>query len=109
MTSSYEGFYLGSVDFEPYHRIWKTWAPPKCKFFMWLIAHQRVWTADRLQKRGIDHPERCPFCDQEQETLDHLLVGCVFAREFWLKLLIQINPQTMVPQSGVGTFMDWWR
>ncbi|KAL5680147.1 hypothetical protein ACJX0J_006532 [Zea mays] len=29
----------GVIDdwFEPYERIWKTWAPPKCQFFLWLI------------------------------------------------------------------------
>ena len=26
----------------------KTWAPGKCKFFMWLVAHNRCWTADCL-------------------------------------------------------------
>lgn len=36
--AAYEGFFLGSTIFEPYHRIWRTWAPPKTKFFMWLVA-----------------------------------------------------------------------
>jgi hypothetical protein len=26
--AAYEGLFLGSVEFEPYERIWKTWAPP---------------------------------------------------------------------------------
>jgi hypothetical protein len=30
----------------------KPWAPPKCKSFAWLIIQNRVWTADRLQRRG---------------------------------------------------------
>jgi hypothetical protein len=72
----------------PFYRIWKTWAPPKTKFFMWLVAHKKVWTTDRLQKRGMDHLERCPLCDQDQETLDHMLIGCVFARGFCFKLLL---------------------
>ena len=28
--SAYEGFFIGSTQFGPYERIWKTWAPPKC-------------------------------------------------------------------------------
>ena len=36
--AAYEGLFLGSTTFEPYHRIWKTRAPPKAKFFMWLVA-----------------------------------------------------------------------
>lgn len=41
----------------------KTWAPPKTKYFMWLVAQQRVWTKDRLQKAGMDHPVACLLCD----------------------------------------------
>jgi hypothetical protein len=106
---AYRGFFMGSSEFEPFHRIWKTWAPPKTKFFMWLVAHRKVWTADRLQKRGMDHPERCPLCDQDQETLDHMLIGCVFAREFWFKLLLQVNLQLLAPQSEDSAFLEWWR
>jgi hypothetical protein len=49
---------------------------------MWQVAHKRRWTVDRLARRGMDHPEKCPMCDQEDEIIDHLLVACVFARQF---------------------------
>jgi hypothetical protein len=26
------GFFIGPIEFEPFHRIWKTWAPRKTKF-----------------------------------------------------------------------------
>jgi hypothetical protein len=29
----------------------------------------------------------CPLCDQHDETINHLLVGCSFARHFWFELL----------------------
>jgi hypothetical protein len=57
----------------------------------------------------MDHPERCPLCDQDQETLDHMLIGCVFAREFWFKLLHQVNLQLLAPQSEDSAFLEWWR
>jgi hypothetical protein len=56
----------------------------------------------------MDHPEKCPLCDQEQENLDHMLIGCVFTREFWFKLLSQVNIQNLAPQLGDGAFMEWW-
>jgi hypothetical protein len=105
--AAYEGFFLGLTTFEPYHRNWKTWAPPKTKFFMWLVAQRRLWTADRLQKRGMDHPTSCPLCDKEQETPDHLLIGCVFARDFWFKLLSQVNLQNMASHLVDASFMGW--
>ena len=48
--SAYDALFQGAICFEPYERIWKSWAPPKCRFFMWLVAHNRCWTADRLAK-----------------------------------------------------------
>jgi hypothetical protein len=50
---TYEGFFIGSTQAEHWELIWKTWSPPKCKFFLWLADLGRCWTADRLQKRGL--------------------------------------------------------
>jgi hypothetical protein len=41
------------------------------------------WTADRLQRRGLPHPAACPLCDQEPESIQHLLLGCVVTHEVW--------------------------
>jgi hypothetical protein len=46
--SAYDALFEGALSFAPFERIWKSWAPPKCRFFMWLVAHNRCWTADRL-------------------------------------------------------------
>jgi hypothetical protein len=54
---------------------------------MWLVVHNRCWTADRLARQNLPHPEQCPFCNQEDETIHHLLTGCVFARQFWHVIL----------------------
>jgi hypothetical protein len=54
----------------------------------------------------MDHPDRCPLW--QQETIDHLLAYCVFARDFWFQLLLQINLQQHAPQNQDGSFMDWW-
>jgi hypothetical protein len=80
--STYDALFEGALSFAPYERIWKSWAPPKCRFFMWLVAHNRCWTADRLARRGLPHSDRCLLCDQEEENIQHLLIRCVFARQF---------------------------
>jgi hypothetical protein len=95
--SAYAAFFLGSIKFGSWRRIWKTWAPPRCKFFIWLVFHNRVWTADRLAKRNLPHPESCPLCDQEDETINHLLVGCVFARQVWSLVLHQFGLLHLAP------------
>jgi hypothetical protein len=44
--SAYEALFQGPVYFRPFERIWKSWAPPKCHFSMWLVVHKRCWTAE---------------------------------------------------------------
>jgi hypothetical protein len=92
--SAYEAMFVGAICFQPWERIWKSWAPGKCKFFMWLVAHNKCWTADRLAKRGLPHPEKCPLCDQEEETINHLILSCVFARQAWF------SPASAWPESS---------
>ncbi|WVZ75385.1 hypothetical protein U9M48_023441 [Paspalum notatum var. saurae] len=106
--SAYENFFQGSVSFSPWERIWKSWAPNKCKFFIWLAAHKRCWTADRLAKRNLPHPATCPFCNQEEETIDHVLTNCVFARQFWFNLLRRFNLQNLAPLAEDESLDGWW-
>jgi hypothetical protein len=39
--SAYDRFFIGVVNFEPADHIWKTWAPLKCKCFLWLAAQKQ--------------------------------------------------------------------
>jgi hypothetical protein len=67
------------VLFRQWDPIGKSWATHKCHFFMWLVAHNMCWTADRLARRDLIHHPRCPHCDQAEEIIHHLLVTSVFA------------------------------
>jgi hypothetical protein len=39
--AAYDGLFIGSVHFGHYERVWKTWAPSKCHFFLWLSVLNR--------------------------------------------------------------------
>uniref|UniRef100_A0A452YW54 Reverse transcriptase zinc-binding domain-containing protein n=1 Tax=Aegilops tauschii subsp. strangulata TaxID=200361 RepID=A0A452YW54_AEGTS len=65
---------------------WKSKVPLQCHFFMWLANKNRCWTSDRLATRGLPHQDTCPFCDQHEESIQHLLLSCVFARQVWHEL-----------------------
>jgi hypothetical protein len=106
--SCYKAFFMGSITFEPWKRLWKTWAPPKCKFFLWLAIRNKCWTADRLQKRGLDYPEVCPLCDQDSENIQHLLCTCIFVRQFWYYILSSLGLTNLSPASNESAFADWW-
>lgn len=51
------------------------------------MAHNKCWTTDRLAKRGLTQSLLCPLCDQQDETINHILVSCSFVRQFWFDLL----------------------
>jgi hypothetical protein len=72
------------------------------------VAHSRCWTADRLAEKGLPHPQNCLLCDQEEETLNHLLVSCVFSREVWFQIMRSVGLQHLAPGHENSSFEDWW-
>jgi hypothetical protein len=57
----------------------------------------------------MDHPEQCPLCDQQAETINHLLVSCVFTKQVWTGLFQLVALLELVPQLNDEVFNDWWR
>ena len=76
---------------------WKSRAPLRCRFFLWLAMKNRCWTADQLARRGLPHNDTCPFCDQEEETLNHIVLTCVFARTIWRTICTTIGKPAWTP------------
>lgn len=107
--SAYERFFTGSTTFEPYKRLWRSWAPLRVKIFVWMAVLNRCWTADRLARCGLQHPERCVLCDQEEETVQHILTSCVFARQIWSSCLSVFGLQAATPSRRDRSLADWWR
>jgi hypothetical protein len=107
--SAYTAMFQGATSFEPVERVWRTWAPNKCRFFIWLVQHNQCWTSNKLAQRGMDHPEHCPLCDQQDETINHLLASCVFARQVWAGLLQLAGLMELIAQPHDEVFEDWWR
>ena len=61
VRSAYRAHFAGRIEKAGAVQVWKSWAPPACKFFTWLAMRNRCWTADRLQRRQMPHPPACPF------------------------------------------------
>jgi hypothetical protein len=96
---------LGRVPFQS-EPIRKTFAPPRCRFFAWLVAKRRCWTADRLRSRGLPHPDRCVLCDQHEETIDHILIACPESRQLWWVVLSSIGLPQCLPLNE-DSFYLW--
>ncbi|GJN06864.1 hypothetical protein PR202_ga24633 [Eleusine coracana subsp. coracana] len=41
--------------------------------------------------------------------MQHALVGCVFARDFWFRILQAFNLQQLVPENDELDCAAWWR
>jgi hypothetical protein len=48
--------FMGSTTFELWKRLWYSWVPPKCKFFLWLAMKNKCWTIARWEERGMEQP-----------------------------------------------------
>jgi hypothetical protein len=98
---------LGQSSLLGAKELWKTKAPNKCRFFVWLVLHARCWTADLLHRHGLQSDATCALYSQCTEGINHLLVGCVFSREIWFKILRRCGWQQISPAPGDG-MAEWW-
>ncbi|GJT03811.1 reverse transcriptase domain, reverse transcriptase zinc-binding domain protein [Tanacetum coccineum] len=63
---------------------WNKNLPIKINVFLWLLIRDRLRTRYNLDLRGIDvDSTRCPVCDEEIETSQHLFVECTIASSLW--------------------------
>lgn len=88
--------------------IWKPWAPSKCKFFLWLLLQNRIWTADRLLQRGWPNEYFCPLCIRNLETVNHLLIECPFSQNLWTKVSSWIASPDLNPSNWTATDIEPW-
>jgi hypothetical protein len=72
---------------------------------LWLttnVGQQLGWL------RGLTQSLLCPLCDQHDESINHLLVGCSFARLFWFELFRTFGLQGFIPGHDIEDFDLWW-
>ena len=110
--SAYVAQFAGQISSNFPTLIWKVWAPPKCKFFIWLLLHNRLWTAARLQLRGWDNNYFCALCQRSLETAQHLFFECPCSRMIWHSVASWSACSTLNPNSWVGghelELEDWY-
>lgn len=109
-VSAYKAQFLGSARQPRIAALWNAWAPPKCKFFAWLILQNRIWSSDRLAQRGWDHSPTCPLCRCAMETSHHMLAECRFTRRIWTLTSTWSAQPTLAPNEWrqSSTSLEWW-
>jgi hypothetical protein len=86
-ASTYKLQFFSLVESSLYTIVWKFWDLPKVKNHAWLALQNRLWTADRLRRRGWTNCGLCPLCKQTEETNDHLFVHCRFTSRIFGSIL----------------------
>ena len=107
--SAYDAQFIGTIAKPELNAIWKAKVEGKIKFFAWLLAQNRLPTADRLRARGCEHNDTCSLCDQMIEIAAHLISSCPFAKEVWQKIIVMLpncRLQTTLPFTSTTS---WWR
>jgi hypothetical protein len=108
-ASAYKAQFFGTIASDFKRTVWKIWAPPKVKFFAWFALQNRLWTANRLQKKGWPNCGNCPLCMRSAECINHLLVHCRFTQRLWGLIkewlgLYSIELHTWLAMS----LHEWW-
>ena len=60
--------------------LWEKVFIPKIDMFCWTMAHKSILTGENLKKREMEGPSRCSLCKSENETSNHLIIGCNFSK-----------------------------
>jgi hypothetical protein len=91
--------------------LWKTiWSHkeiPKIDMFTWTMAHKSIMTSENLRQRGWKGPSRCPLCISEEETTDHLLLTCPYAKEVWENVVMLGLDKLTLPSSTLDLLRTW--
>ena len=70
------------IDF-PFCSVWNCVIPYKIVFFSWEASWGKVMTLDKLKRLGRALANRCCVYEEDEETIDHLLIHCKIAKMFW--------------------------
>jgi hypothetical protein len=62
---------------------WNLKVPNVIKMFLWKACQNLLPTKVNLYKRGVTSNSKCPLCEREEETVEHILWSCASAQDVW--------------------------
>ena len=63
----------------------------KLKWFQLRIVHRIIATNIVLKSMGISNNDKCNFCQEERDSIDHFLWKCHYIKNFWLSIEKMFN------------------
>ena len=87
--------------------IWNPLVLLKVGFFAWEAVWGKVLTLNQLKRRRRPLASRCYLCENEEESIDHLLVHCQQARLLWEIILATVGMGWVFPFYVQQTLISW--
>ena len=103
----YKGYDLSPACDFPHRLIWNLVVPSKMGIFSWEAACGKILTLDNLERRGMTFANRCFMCEEDEETIYHLLIHCKSAKMLWDLFLSMVGISWVFPQSVLHTLLAW--
>ena len=85
----------------------RTTLDSKLREFQYKVLNNIVFTNDKLFRFGLSQSPNCTFCNEEPESLEHLLSRCKMSCEFWKEVLSWLKGNNIVIESfdEIGLFL----
>ncbi|RVW79591.1 putative ribonuclease H protein [Vitis vinifera] len=91
----------------PSRSIWVARVATKVAFFAWEATWGKVLTLDRLQRRGLQLPNRCFLCGCEEESVNHILIHCTVVRALWDIVFGLVDVKWVFPETVKEVLASW--
>ncbi|XP_057432396.1 uncharacterized protein LOC130725161 [Lotus japonicus] len=77
---------------------------PRVREVVWRVCTGAVQVRAKLRRRGVDVDPSCPLCGLEDETMEHLFLGCNVIRGCWFASNLSLR---FLSGMKVAEFMGW--
>lgn len=77
-----------------WHLIWKILISHKVRMLLWRAAKNILPTRGNLRKKGMHLDHSCPFCNDNMEIVEHIILNFEFARQVFFSSILGLRLQT---------------
>ena len=81
--------------------------PPRLVFFAWEESWGKVLTLGQFMRRGVTLANRCFLCEEEEESIDHLLIHFPRVKMLWELFLAIVGSSWVFPRTIRQTLLAW--
>jgi len=88
-----------SINWEKVYSLpFRTTLDSKLREFQYKILNNIFFTNAKLFHFGLSQSPNCTFCNEEPETIGHLLSRCKVSSEFWKEVLSWLKESNIITE-----------